>query len=307
MKSIWPENKDFAFTIIDDTDNGTVRNTEPVYRFLEEKGLRTTKTAWAFPPRDQYTGSSLKDPQYLSFLLDLKKKGFEIAFHNAGSGSFNRQEILAGLEHFQKDIGHYPRLHINHADNPDNIYWGHKRFVPPLSWLFRFIGHKGFSGEDPSSEHFWGDKHKAWITYTRNHVFNTINTLSCDPCMPYRAGRKNQYSNFWFSSSDGHTVEEFNALLTPTALDTLVQKKGACIVYTHLASGFLKENGELDPVFRERVSDLAGRNGWFAPASEILDHLREKGNGRKASYKYLLNLDLKWLWQRVLKRIRTGR
>ncbi len=52
----WPDKKNFAFTIVDDTDNGTVENTKPVYDFLYEQGIITTKTVWVYPSRDKFTG-----------------------------------------------------------------------------------------------------------------------------------------------------------------------------------------------------------------------------------------------------------
>ena len=39
----WPDNKRFVFTIIDDTDQTTVYNTKPIYDFLKDIGMRTTK------------------------------------------------------------------------------------------------------------------------------------------------------------------------------------------------------------------------------------------------------------------------
>ena len=42
----WPEDKAFAFTIIDDTDYATIENIKPVYDFLYDAGLKTTKTVW---------------------------------------------------------------------------------------------------------------------------------------------------------------------------------------------------------------------------------------------------------------------
>ena len=36
-----PSGRDFAFTIFDDTDYGTVENLRPVYRFLSELGVRS--------------------------------------------------------------------------------------------------------------------------------------------------------------------------------------------------------------------------------------------------------------------------
>lgn len=56
MKFQWPNNKKFAFTIIDDTDNGTVENTKPVYDFLYKKGIITTKTVWVYPGNVRFFG-----------------------------------------------------------------------------------------------------------------------------------------------------------------------------------------------------------------------------------------------------------
>ena len=45
---------------------------------------------------------------------------------------------------------------------------------------------------------------------------------------------------------------------------------GACIMYTHFASGFVHDGG-LDPRFTELVTRLAGKNGSFVP---VLDAAR---------------------------------
>src|SRR5437899_2238785 len=49
VRRSWPEGKDFAFTIIDDTDNATLARIRPIYELLSELGLRTTKTVWVYP------------------------------------------------------------------------------------------------------------------------------------------------------------------------------------------------------------------------------------------------------------------
>ena len=306
----WPGNKRFAFTVVDDTDHSTVASIAPVYDYLFEHGLRTTKTVWIYPPRDAYTGSTLQDAGYLAFVQDLQAKGFEIALHNVGSGRFSRDEILAGLEIFRSHLGHYPRMQVNHANNPCNMYSGHKRFVPPLRWLTRYSPyHAGGAGEMPESDLFWGDAHKAHIAYTRNHTFNGIDTTGYDLQMPYRVRSKAQFSNFWFSSSDAHTVHEFNALLSPASLDRLEASGGLCIAYTHFNSYFTRPDGSLDETFKARIDDIASRDGWFAPASEILDHLRTRRHrGQDATYRHLLGLDLRWTMERVVKEVlyRTG-
>mgnify|MGYP001120601410 CR=1 FL=1 len=105
MKRIcWPDGKDFAFTIIDDTDMATVSNVFPVYDYLLAKGIRTTKTVWTQSPRDYFSGSSLQDEDYCKFVLPLHKSGVEIAYHGAGSGDFTGAETADGLEKIRQII-----------------------------------------------------------------------------------------------------------------------------------------------------------------------------------------------------------
>ena len=108
MQIKWPNNKDFAFTIIDDTDEATVNNLIPIYNFLYKLKIFATKTVWIEPSRDKFTGDYLKQKNYLDFILDIKKKGYEIAFHGVGSGDYQRKEILEGLEFYKENLGSYP-------------------------------------------------------------------------------------------------------------------------------------------------------------------------------------------------------
>jgi hypothetical protein len=305
----WPDNKDFAFTIIDDTDNSFIHNVEPAYRLLKECNILITKTVWLFPPKDRFRGVSLQDKDYLEFIRKLMNQGFEIAMHNVGSGVYTRDEIIQGIEEFKDLLGFYPYIHINHASNPDNLYWGYKRFVPPLSWIFRlFKSRRKYVGEDPNSECFWGDLAKARIRYIRNRAFGRINTHKCDPCMPYRVRSKDKYSNYWFSCSDGHTVHEFNDHVNEESIDSLEKEGGFCIVYTHFGYGFVDENGHLDRQFESSIQRLAGRNGWFVPVGQLLDFLLStQGTDNYASYLYLARLDAIWVAHRIMKKLIYGR
>jgi hypothetical protein len=304
----WPLNKEFAFTIIDDTDNSNIENTRPVYEFLNSKKIKTTKTVWIFPSRNKYTGQTIQDEDYLEFLMRIQRDGFEIQSHNVGSGYFNRHEILEGLNIFKGTFGTYPMLHCNHSSNPDNIYWGYKRYGCILKLLVKLLKGKTrrFYGDEIESDYFWGDFSKKYIKYIRNRVFNGINTLKYDPKMPFTEKNK-RYSNFWFSSSDGHTVEEFCDLITKRNIDKLAKENGLCIIYTHFSCGFTEQNGELNMKFKEYVEYLASKNGWFVPASEILDYLLENKADNTVNQLYLNILDLKWLLQRIIKKIRYGR
>lgn len=306
----WPGDKKFAFAIVDDTDNGTVSNLKPVYDLLFESGLRTTKTVWVYPPRDSFTGECLLDKPYQEFVKELSRRGFEIALHNVGSGSFTREEIQRGVEFFHEILGFYPTMHINHASNPDNLYWGAERYTRIFSGLIRLVYGKrrAYYGTDSSSGYFWGGVSKKHFKYIRNHTFNGINTLRYDPEMPYRVKDKDRYSNYWFSSSDGHTVEEFNNLVSEANVDKLEHDGGACIVYTHFAANFVND-GRLNKEFAGNIKYLASRDGWFVPASTLLDYLLSQKEKEKhfASNRYLMGLDVKWIVDRIIKKLRYRR
>ena len=107
----WPEGKQFAFTVFDDTDLGTLTNVGPVYAFLADCGYRTAKSCWAFrgdPAKGKNPGETLDDLDYRNWLLDLQSKGFEIGWHGATWHSSPRERTIAALERFAEVFGHYP-------------------------------------------------------------------------------------------------------------------------------------------------------------------------------------------------------
>lgn len=298
----WPCEYDFAFTVVDDTDGATVKNVKPVYDYLYEKGIITTKTCWVYRSRDNiYTGECLEDENYKNFLLDLKEKGFEIGFHNAGSGGFKREETTAAFEKFKDIFGDYPSIHINHSNNTENIYWGNKRFSGIVKWIYKIKrGAIKSLGDDEGSEYFWGDLCKKHIKYIRNRTFNGINTLKADKRLVYRETGKEKYSNYWFSSSDGMRLKPFLKLLTKENIDRLEKEKGLCIVYTHFAYDFVDENGNLDEKFKETIDYIASKNGWFAPAGVILDYVLGDKEYKPSKF-YGAIKDIKWFIERIRK------
>lgn len=297
----WKNGCDFAFTIIDDTDNATVKNIKPVYDYLYSKGIITTKTVWAYPPRDKYKGESLSDKAYAEFIKDLKQKGYEIAFHNAGSGGFKREETASALNDFKTLLGEYPQMHINHANNTENIYWGYERFSGLVRWIYKVKkAHIPSEGTCKNSEYFWGDICKDKIRFIRNRTFNGINTLKEDKRLVYRETGKNEYSNYWFSSSDAMKEDSFVKLLSKENVDKLEREKGLCILYTHFGYGFVDDKGNLSEGFKKAVDYLASKNCWFAPASEILDYVL-KDKEYKPSKIYEFFMDIKWFFERIKK------
>ncbi len=296
----WPDGRDFAFTVVDDTDGATLGNIKPVYDYLAERKIFTTKTCWAFPPKDAvYKGSSLQDEDYVCYLKELSEKGFELAFHNAGSGNHTRDETLAGLELFRETFGHYPRMHINHGNCMENIYWGPNRFHQPIRSIYKKAAPKVRSyGHDEASVFFWGDACKKHITYIRNRTFNDLNTLKEDSRLVYPESGKEKYSNFWFSSSDGMNIARFRKVMARKNIDQLIKEKGCCILYTHFAYGFVDRNGALDAAFCNAIDYISKQNGWFVPASEMLDYIKQD-RSYAASRAYEWKMDIKWLIERV--------
>jgi len=304
----FPDGKRFAFSIIDDTDLATLEQVKPLYELLHRYGLRTTKTVWVLesnePSHSPNRGDTLRDPAYRAFILDLKSWGFEIALHGVRGGSSKRQDIIEGLDEFRAVLGEYPRIHINHSLNRDNVYWGENRWsFAPFRWAYASVGEHEFSGQNSESVYFWGDLVQEKVQYVNQFTYGDINLLAVNPSMPYRLADK-PYVNYWFPTADGDNLDRFEVLLAKENLDRLEREGGICLVYTHMGAGSFNRDGGANPRFEARLKDLASRNGWFAPASEILDYLREEPGWRaELSFRETVRLEILFLWNTILRGI----
>jgi hypothetical protein len=301
----WPDGKAFAFTIVDDTDMSTLENVRPIYDYLWELNLLTTKTVWILPTNNPEVpvnlGHTLRDSAYAVFVTDLQQKGYEIALHGARGGDSKRPETVTALEEYKETFGDYPNIHINHYLNKDDVYWGaDKLSIGLFRELYRLAGNTTeFSGDDSESEYFWGDLLSKHISYVVNFSFFEINLLNVNPAMPYHNPDK-PYVNYWFHTSDGGLPESFNNLLKKENLDRLEAEGGACIVYTHFGKEFYKD-GSINEQTRRRLKDVAFRNGWFVPAGQILDYLRKQHPDREQlSFREQVRLELYWMWEKLV-------
>ena len=275
-----PGGRTFAFTIIDDTDVATVENVGPVYALLESLGMRTTKTVWPLPCPEgshKFAGSeTLADRHYCEFVLDLARRGFEIASHGATMESSTRERTIEGLRRLTELLGAPPRVYANHSYNRENLYWGVERLDDPLLRLLVRIATReqaGFyQGHRPGSPFWWGDLCAAHHTYVRNLTFNAADLRRVNPSMPYRDPRR-PYGQWWFSASDAEDAPAFEALMDERNQDRLEADGGICIVATHLGKGYAHA-GRVRPRTQALLERLAARPGWFVPVGELLDHLR---------------------------------
>ena len=295
----WPEGKDFAFTVFDDTDLATLENVPRVYDFLGDLGFRTTKSVW--PIRGSGTpvigGATCDDDAYRSWTRALQAGGFEIASHGATSVTSPRGQVIRALDRFREIYGHDPHSLANHSGCAESIYWGADRTSGAARVAYHAMtrGRRrgAFRGHVEGDPLFWGDLCRQRIRYVRNFTYRDINTLAACPMMPYYDPER-PYVNAWFAGSEGANVRIFNECLSEANQDRLEAEGGACIMYTHFASGF-SSGRTIDPRFRQLMVRLASKNGWFVPVTTLLDHLSTLNGLTILSPRQRRALEWRWL------------
>jgi len=309
----FPDGKRFAFTIIDDTDVATLLNVKPIYRLLEDLGLRTTKTVWPLDcpegSRNFSSSETLEDSEYRDFIVDLQQRGFEIASHGATMETSTRERTLAAFNRYKELFGSYPRVHANHAFNRENIYWGAARVddLPVKTFYRRFNGRPAdyYLGHVEGSPYWWGDLCHEHIAYVRNLTFAEINLAKINPSMPYRDPSRPLVRG-WFSASDAEDRDEFNELLRPENQERLESEGGFCIVATHLGKGFVTD-GVVDPQTRRNLEALTRRPGWFPTVGQLLDWLRAQHGGDRLPQREWRKMQRHWARDLVWRKLRQRR
>jgi len=180
------------------------------------------------------------------------------------------------------------------------VYWGTSRWsVAPLRWAHSMVSGDRFAGHDPQSRHFWGDVLRQHVRYVNQYTFSDINLRNVMRAFPYRLSDK-PYVNLWFPTADGDNLDVFLDLLKPENLDRLEHERGVCLVYAHLGAGSFTRDGKVDPRFEARIADVSRRNGWFVPASELLDFLASQPDWNPdLTLRDRLRLDALFIWTKL--------
>ena len=281
-----------------------MHNGPGVYQFLYDLGMITTKSVWPIKGEQvpRIGGATCADADYLAWVCELQRRGFEIALHNVTYHASKRERIIAGLEQFKTFFGEYPKIHVTHADCADGIYWGDARLsgVNRLFYnlLTRFRNRGTFQGDVESSEFFWGDRCKQHIKYVRNFVYSDINTLKACPYMPY-FDKDRPFVNYWFASSEGANCRSFCQTTSERNQNRLEEEGGCCIMYTHFGHKDYHQDGRLNSEFRRLMERLSRKNGWFAPVSTVLDHIQKERGAHVISARERNRLEWKWLIERT--------
>ncbi len=295
----WPDGKSFAFTIFDDPDGQPTEVGRRAYGLLADLGLRTTKAVWPIrgsgPPSD--LGQTCDDQDYLEWVLELQRQGFEIAFHNATFHTSDREQTRRGLDRFQQLFGEPPKSMANHFYCQEEIYWGDQRLsgLQRLAYNLVTLGknRNRSTGHIEGHPNFWGDLCRERIRYVRNFCYADINTLKSCPYMPYHDPER-AWVNYWFAGTEGSDCPTAVAVLSDVNQDRLEAEGGACILYTHFGHEYVK-NGRLNDEFRSRIERLSKRNGWFVPASTLLDFLLERRPHPELTSARRNELERRWL------------
>lgn len=301
----WPEGKNFAFTIFDDTDASTVANTAPVYELLRDLGFRTTKSVWPLAeiePPVVVGGANCAEDGYRAWVLQLQAEGFEIGLHNVCSHHSKRERTLQGLQRFEEIFGHLPRSMANHTGCRENLYWGADRVTGLHRAIYQtatFGRKSGFKGHIEGDAYFWGDLCKEHITYARNFVFPDINTLRACPVMPYYDPLR-PWVNQWYASSEGGVLPSFLETIKEENQDRLEAEGGACVMYAHLGK-FFRKDGVISDRFRVLMERLSRKNGWFVPVSTLLDYIVAQRGPHRLTDRERSSLERRWLWHKFTR------
>jgi hypothetical protein len=299
----WPEGKRFAFSVFDDADHDWLDNVKPVYDFLADLGMLTTKSVWTVAPTHESPmgGLSTEDPRYLEWILALQARGFEIGFHGARCHTSPREDTRLALDRFRAQFGHDPISFSNHFQNADSMYWGAARLSGAYRAIYRVANFKSrlrAEGHVEGSPRFWGDLCRNRVRYVRNFVYRDINTLAACPIMPYHDASM-PYVHAWYASAEGGTVDSFVAQIAEADQDRLVAEGGACIMYTHFAKGFAPD-GRIHPRFEALMRRLASLGGWCVPTGTLLDWLASRNGGvHEATAAERDDLQRRWLWAKL--------
>ena len=294
-----PDGKSFIFSIFDDTDVSTLDNIRPIYDYLTELEIFTTKSVWPLDNEQNnsnYKGShTLQHTEYVAYVKELARRGFEIAFHGASMESNKRDTTIEALKQFHEKLGFSPRTFASHAGNRENIYWGEHRFnFAVFRLLYRLLNHSKvdyYSGHNPQSQYYWADFCRDTFDYVRTFTYNDINLLNVGK-FPYRVKDRTCFKSCFYTSF-ADNVEEFNRLLSIKNQEKLLREQGVCIITTHFGKGFVKD-GILNYTTKILLDRLAKQNGLFSPVCNVLKYMSDSVGDNYITKNDLFMLEFKW-------------
>ena len=115
------------FVLTNDPDHGVLRHYRKVFYELGQREIFVTTAVFCTLKDDgsdlsrhcfENETHCLADDAYRDFMLELRDRGHEIAFHGYSQVSDTRDEFQKGIELFYRAFKEYPKVYIEHGGHP---------------------------------------------------------------------------------------------------------------------------------------------------------------------------------------------
>ena len=282
----YPAGHSFAFTIVQDADSAYSRRLAPLFDEFDKLKLEISVTVFVFWADWAHNGRSwqewlsnatpeqtffrpiavpLEDDAERRFYLNLAARGYEMGMHTASETSDTTDQTERAFAFFTQVFGHPPALYVEHSSannkealanegaNPGSRYYslGILRRYHPWIWLDNALCLP--PADDP-------------------RPFD----LSSIPGAPFceLLDRRYGLANIFIRSGRPQKADGdgFLELYSEANIDRLERDRGLAMVYMHLDKKWLDASTrQMREPLRQRLRYVASKNGWFAPAGQILD------------------------------------
>jgi len=283
--SPYPDGRNFAFTIVHDADTAYSQRLAPLFEVFDALGMRITATVFALwagedggeiwskwensddPDRAFFEPMNvpLEDLHERDFYQRLAEKGHEIGLHTPSERSDTRDDFVRAYELYKSIFGEFPKVYVEHSKVNN-------------------MEAQQSEGADPKSPHYYTDllnSYRSWVWVdgsgaipepTEEKYYDILATYG-SPFNNYALKKYGILRGFrrtgqWKDSNgDG-----FLKWYSKANIDSLESGRGTALVYTHLDYKWLDpKSRRMREENRLRLEYLASKDGWFAPAGEILD------------------------------------
>jgi predicted TIM-barrel fold metal-dependent hydrolase len=117
--------------------------------------------------------------------------------------------------------------------------------------------------------------------------------------MPYHDPLR-PFVSAWYGSSEGSNVTRLVDTLSERNQDRLEEEGGACVIYTHFGHGYVRDAG-LHARFKQLMTRLSRKNGWFVPVSTLLDYLARQRDDHTITDQQRRLIEQRWLWGKLCR------
>ena len=279
-KIVWPEGKQFAFTVFDDADWETLENVGGVYSLLADCGLRTTKSCWVVrgdPDKGYAGGANRRRRRPLAMAAatcsrrDSRSAGTARTWH-----SLPRRELTGrrwrSSPSFSAIIPSRPRI----TPVDEAIYWGSDRLTGFHSFLYNLLTALSQQPASIAATSKATNTSGATCAGRRSSISAISSFRTSTRCGAARScrttTRTGRTSTIGLPRPTAPRCSDLIAA-SPSGSRTSWRRRGAPASCTPTSPTVSPRGGKVDPQFEQLVRRLAAKNGWFVPVTTLLDYL----------------------------------